>query len=114
MKAFESFHMLMYLRMRSVAFATKVARLRAQQVEHGLVPFATCGKLRKRPRGIHVFQIQNLYAKYHTIISKYCMFADVAQQVEHFLGKEEASSSNLPISSITPQTCSVVFFVCIC
>ena len=26
-----------------------VARLRAQQVEHGLVPFATCGKLRKRP-----------------------------------------------------------------
>ena len=37
------------------------------------------------------------------------MFADVAQQVEHFLGKEEASSSNLPISSITPQTCSVVF-----
>ena len=27
------------------------------------------------------------------------MFADVAQQVEHFLGKEEASSSNLPISS---------------
>ena len=26
-----------------------VARLRAQRVEHGLVPFATCGKLRKRP-----------------------------------------------------------------
>ena len=42
------------------------------------------------------------------------MFADMAQQVEHVLGKDEVTGSNPVISSITPQTCSVVFFVCIC
>ena len=33
----------------------------------------------------------------------------MAQQVEHVLGKDEVTGSNPVISSITPQTCSVVF-----
>ena len=83
----------------------------AQQVEHGLVLFATCGKLRTRSRGIHVFQIQNVYAKHHTILSKYCMFADMAQQVEHVLGKDEVTGSNPVISSKKRQLLmSCLFF----